>query len=494
MGPGAFAAAAVAVLSVVAVFLPVAAEAARIGSLEPVSVAEQAARFFSLRDPVLRTVLLGCILLGLNCGLLGGFIVVRRMALVGDMLSHAVLPGIALGFLWNMTKDPLAILVGATAVGLFSTVVVGWIERTTRLKSDAALGLVLSSFYAAGICLVTMIQGLPTGNKSGIDKFMFGQAAALGDADVRLMLVTTMVTLAVLVVGYRGFLVTSFDAEFARVCGLPVRLLHQVLMLLTAFAVVVAMQAVGVVLVSAMLVIPAASAYLLTDRLHRLLAISAATGVLTAVLGAFLSFLGSNLPTGPFMVLAGTGVFFACFLFAPRYGWLTRAWRQASLRRRTERENTLKAVYRILEDRGFHGEGVSVVTLAERRRETIEEASARVRELVRAGFATTAEHGGMVHLTPEGFQQAMATVRNHRLWELYLTDVANYEADHVHAEAEIIEHVLGEDAVRRLERHLRFPERDPHGRPIPSLHGSTLPGGSSREGEGSPEPGRHGYR
>ena len=98
---------------------------------------------------------------------------------MGDTMSHAVLPGIALGFLWNMTKDPVAIMVGATVAGLFGVTVVGWITRTTLLKQDAALGLVLSSFYALGICLVTMIQRLPTGNKSGIDKFMFGQAAAL---------------------------------------------------------------------------------------------------------------------------------------------------------------------------------------------------------------------------------------------------------------------------------------------------------------------------
>ena len=133
------------------------AYADRIGDLGETSVLEQALRFFSFADQSLRLSLLGCLLLGLNCGLLGGFVVVRRMALVGDTLSHAVLPGIALGFLWNMSKDPIAIMIGATAVGLFGVTVVGWITRSTLLKQDAALGLVLSSFYAVGICLVVSI-------------------------------------------------------------------------------------------------------------------------------------------------------------------------------------------------------------------------------------------------------------------------------------------------------------------------------------------------
>jgi manganese/zinc/iron transport system permease protein len=137
-------------------------EAARIGDVVETNLGEQAARFFALEDDSLRFALLGSVLLGISCGLLGSFIVVRKMALVGDALSHAVLPGVALGFLWNMNKDPVAIFAGATIAGLLGTLTVGWITRTTRLKEDAALGLVLASFFAVGICLVTMIQRLPT--------------------------------------------------------------------------------------------------------------------------------------------------------------------------------------------------------------------------------------------------------------------------------------------------------------------------------------------
>jgi len=454
-----------------------ATSAARIGDLTDTTVTEQALRFFTFSDPSLRLALIGCILLGLNCGLLGGFIVVRRMSLVGDTLSHAVLPGVALGFLWNMTKDPVAILIGATLVGGLSMLTVNAITRTTRLKEDAAMGLVLSSFYAVGVCLIGMIQKLPTGNKSGIDKFLFGQAAALNGGDIALLAVTAVITLLFVTLGYRGLLTLSFHRAFGETLGIPTNLLHHAMMLLTAFAVVTAMQAVGVVLVSAMLIIPPATACLITDRMHRVLLWSALIGMSTAALGAFFSFLGNNLPTGPFMVLAGAVLFAAAFLFSPQQGWLTRLWRQRSQRERIERENTLKAMYHLAERREFREEGISLLELAELRREPLETERLNAGKLVHQRLATLADDASMLHFTPEGWRKACAVVRNHRLWELYLTNVMQYGADHVHDDAEKIEHVLGEDTVRQLERRLDFPQTDPHGKPIPGardVHGTAL--------------------
>ena len=443
--------------------------AARISDMVQTDAGEQALRFLRLQDDSVRLALTGSVLLGLSCGLLGSFLVVRKMALVGDALSHAVLPGVALGFIWNMTKDPVAIFIGATVAGLLGTMAVGVVTRTTRLKEDAALGMVLASFFAVGICLMTMIQRLPTGDKSGIDKFLLGQAAALSAEDIRLMAITTALTVALLTLFYKELLVTSFDATFARAIGLPVRLLQETLMLLLAFAVVVALQAVGVVLVSAMLITPAAAAYLLTDRMHRMLFLAGLFGMLAGALGAFLSFLGNDLPTGPFMVLAASAVFGLAFFFGPRHGVVPRWWRQRSRVHRIARENTLKAIYRALEDRAFGGEGVTIEELCGRRRATLEEVRAELATLDEHALATFDEPRGAVHLTPEGWRQACAVVRNHRLWELYLTNAANYSADHVHEDAEKIEHMLGEETVRQLERGLEFPHRDPHGKSIPSL-------------------------
>jgi len=444
------------------------AAAARIGELSETTLAGQIARFFTFRDPALRYALLGSILLGINCGLLGGFLVVRKMALVGDALSHAVLPGVAMGFLWNMEKDPVAIFIGATITGLLGSMVVHLIKQTTRLKEDTALGLVLAAFFAVGLVLLTMIQQLDTATKSGIDKYLFGQAAAISAGDIRLMSVVTGLSLACLLLFYKEFLVTSFDAGFARATGFPVQVFHYALMMLLAFSIVISLQAVGVVLVSAMLIAPAAAAYLLTDRMHRLLLWAAAFGVFAGACGAFFSFLRPNLPTGPFMVLGGSFVFLGAFLFAPKHGVLVRWWLRRSGSRRIQRENTLKSIFHVLEARDFHGEGATLAELAERRRETLEDARAQVGALRAHGLATLGvDH--TAYLTPEGWQRALAIVRNHRLWELYLTNAAQIAPDHVHEDAEKIEHVLGEDVVRELERRLDFARKDPHGRVIPSI-------------------------
>jgi len=465
--------------SILYLLLPTIAQAAKISEIGETSFTEQALRFFTFQDPAVRYALAGSMLLGISCGLLGSFIIVRRMALVGDALSHAVLPGVALGFLWNVSKDPVAIFVGATIAGLLGTVVVRWITDTTRLKEDTALGLVLATFFAVGICLIGMIQRLPTGNKAGIDKILFGQAAYLGAADVRLMAIVTAFVIVVLALFYKEFLITSFDSGFARAAGVPAQAIHYALMLLLAFAVVIALQAVGVVLVSAMLITPAAAAYLLTDRLHRMLWLAALFGLVAGALGCFASFLGPNFPTGPFMVLSATAVFGMAFLFGPRHGVVSRWLRQRSRAQRIQRENTLKAIYQVLEARDFKGESVSLRELAERRRETVEEAAMQSADLRRHGLATIHDEGNAVAVTPEGWQLACAIVRNHRLWELYLTNAAQIAADHVHEDAEKIEHVLGDEVVRELERRLAYATHDPHGRPIPSLadmqRGATAP-------------------
>lgn len=488
-GPRRISAAILYLLFSILILWPLAAEAAKVSDVSSTNLREQALRFFTFQDPSLRYALAGAILLGLTCGLLGSFIVVRKMALVGDTLSHAVLPGVALGFLWNQTKDPVAIFVGATVAGLVGTAFVSWIKQTTRLKEDAALGLVLASFFAIGICLVTMIQRLPTGNKSGIDKFLFGQAAALSAGDVRLMAVVTILSFAAITLFYKECLVTSFDPEFARTAGVSTRLIHHGIMVLLAFSIVIALQAVGVVLVSAMLITPAAAAYLLTDRMHVMLILAAIFGMVAGVLGAFFSFLGNNLPTGPFMVLGASAVFVMAFLFGPTHGVVVRWWKRRSRTERIRRENTLKSIYRVLEDREFKGDGVSLRELAELRHESLEQAREQSHELRRDGFATTHEDGNIVLLTPAGWQRACEIVRNHRLWELYLTNAAHYAADHVHEDADKIEHVLGMEIVRDLERRLQFANRDPHGKLIPGLE-DIYPGrartGASIPGYGDP--------
>ena len=457
---------------------PALVHATRIGDVTDLDWSEQTFRFLSLRDAAVRNAVLGSVFMGVSCGLFGGYVVARRLALFGDTLSHAVLPGVALGFLWSRTKDPVAIFVGATVAGLLGTVVVAWIRKTTRVKEDSALGLVLSGFYAVGICILTVIQEMEFGNQSGIDKFLFGQAAALSSEDVGLMGLVAIGALLMVTLFNKELLVTSFDEGFARSVGVPVEFMRYVLLVGLTFAVVTSLQAVGVVLVSALLITPAATAYLLTDRMGTLLLLSALFGVAGGLLGSYGSFLGNNLPTGPFMVLACTSFFVVAFFCGPKHGLIPKWLRRRNRVRQVSFENTMKAAYQVLEAGDFSKESVTVGALAARRRTSVAEARREADDLVKAGFASMvgSENTGprysqdaRLSLTPAGWERACQIVRNHRLWELYLTNEARYAADHVHEDAEKIEHVLGEKVVRHLERILKDPRRDPHGSAIPSL-------------------------
>jgi len=464
--------------------LPSGAVAATIGDLADTRIWEQALRFAQMRDPAVRYALVGTVALGLCCGLMGCFILVRRMSMTGDALSHAVLPGVVLGFVWSGTKDPLAIFIGAVVAGLVGAVVARLIRDTTILKEDAALGLVLGGFYGAGIVLMRLVQSGGYGNQSGLDKFLFGQAAALSRPDVVLMVGVAVLVVVLVVLFYKELQVTSFDIGFARSLGLPVVLIENLIMLLLAFAVVVALQAVGVVLVSAMLILPGATAYLLTDRFHILLILASVFGVLAGATGAFLSFMEAGMPTGPYVVVAGTLLFSGAFVFAPRHGVLAKWIHHAAQRARTRRENVLKAIFHVLEEEGFRRADAQTERIAARLREHPARLGRSLRVMSWRGWIKPAG-AGRVTFTRAGWDAACAVVRKHRLWELYLASAASIAADHVHDDAETIEHILDDATVRRLMARLAHPTKDPHGRWIPEaangVAAPAMPGAATWE-------------
>jgi ABC-type Mn2+/Zn2+ transport system permease subunit len=453
--------------------------AAKIGEIKSIDLVEPIARFWRLEDHSVRNAVVASILMGICCGLLGSFLVVRKLSLVGDTLSHAVLPGVALAFMWSGNKDPLFIFLGAVGAGLIGTVLVQLIQSTTSLKSDSALGMVLSGFYALGISLFTIIQKYPQGNKSGLNSFLFGQAAAISETDIILMGIVTVLSLGIIKVFYKEFLVSSFDELYAQSLGLTVSYFHYTLIVLLSFAVVISLQATGVVLVSAMLITPAATAYLLTDRLHHLIGYSIVLGVAAGIIGCFTSFLGNNFPTGPFMVISASLIFIVVFLFAPRYGIIVKLWKSYYLEKKVHIENVLKIIYHILESNNFKNHTVTVAEVMAKTHATENRVYILFKSLVCQQWAswvypfdkekTQILSEKKLILTSIGWSRACEIVRNHRLWELYLTNEAHYSLDHVHEDAEKIEHILGESTVRELEKKLNYPKLDPHGKPIPSL-------------------------
>jgi manganese/zinc/iron transport system permease protein len=283
-----------------------------------------------LFDYTLRTVALGAGALGIVAGALGSFAVLRRQSLVGDAISHAALPGIALGYLVTGNRDPLVLLIGAAIAGWAATLLVMGIVRASRVKFDSALGLVLSVFFGFGLMLLTFIQRRPDASQAGLDKYLFGQAATLIVRDVLTMAAVGAVALAGLLLFWKEFKLLSFDPDYAATIGFPVRALDVALTTLIVVAIVVGLQTVGVVLMSAMIVAPAAAARQWTDRLGAMVLLAALLGALAGVTGATISGTAEHLPTGPTIIVVMSAIVALSLLLAPNRGLL---WNAVAARR-----------------------------------------------------------------------------------------------------------------------------------------------------------------
>jgi manganese/zinc/iron transport system permease protein len=285
-------------------------------------------------DYTLRNVALGATLLGIVSGVLGAFAVLRRQGLLGDTLAHAALPGIAIAFLLTGSRETLVLLLGAGIAGWRGTLVILRVVRDTTLSEDTALGVILSVFFGVGITLLTMIQNRNDASQAGLDRYLFGQAAALVADNVRTFAILGGVALAILFLFYKEFTLLSFDPAFAASVGLPVRGLDVLLTSLLVVAVMIGLQTVGVVLMAAMVIGPGAAARQWTDRLLTMLLLAGFFGGLAGVTGAVISVQGERLPTGPMIILSLTAIVMVSLLLAPRHGLLPVWWRQ----RRNQRE------------------------------------------------------------------------------------------------------------------------------------------------------------
>lgn len=289
----------------------------------------------------LRTVALGTAILGLVSGALGTFALLRKQSLLGDVISHAALPGVVIAFLLTGTRNSSILLIGALIAGWLAAFVVLTIVRHTHLTEDSALGLALSVFFGLGILLLSLTQRLVTTRQAGLDKFLFGQAAALIQSDVITMGVIGIVTLFILGLFWKEFKLVSFDGDFAEVIGFPVQKIELLLTTLFVIAIVIGLQAVGVVLMSAMVVAPAAAARQWTNQLSVMVVLAAFFGALSGVIGAVISASAAGLSTGPVIVLIITIIAVFSLLFAPERGFLWAKIRRLGQRQKLQREMVL---------------------------------------------------------------------------------------------------------------------------------------------------------
>jgi manganese/zinc/iron transport system permease protein len=314
-------------------------------------------------DYTVRTVALGSAVLGVVSGVLGTFTVLRRQSLLGDAMSHAALPGIALAFLVTRLKSPLVLLMGAMVAGWIGTGIILLVRRQTRIKYDTILGIVLSVFFGLGLVLLTQIQKLPDARQAGLETFLFGQAAALLTRDVVLMSSVGLVAILVVLLLWKEFKLLSFDPEFAASLGFPLTLLDVLLTGLLVVAIVLGLQTVGVVLMSAMVVAPGAAARQWTDRLDRMTVLSAGFGALAGVSGAVVSSQIPRLPTGPTIVVALSVVVVVSLGLAPNRGLLWRWVRQWRGRRTASPMTVLMDLHSLSEhhDQATHPHSLAVL-------------------------------------------------------------------------------------------------------------------------------------
>jgi manganese/zinc/iron transport system permease protein len=284
-------------------------------------------------DYTLRNVALGSALLGIVSGVLGCFAVLRRQGLLGDALAHAALPGICIAYLLTNSKAPIVLLLGAAVAGWIATILLLQIVKQTRISEDSALGIVLSVFFAFGIVLLTFITKRNDANQSGLDKFLFGQAAALVEENVITMAVLGGIALAIVFVFYKEFKLLAFDSAFAQSLGFSTNILSILLTSLIVVAVVIGLQTVGVVLMAAMLIGPAVAARQWTNKLSVMLVLAALFGAASGIAGALISISDAGLPTGPMIILSLTAIVAISLFFAPERGLVWDAIRRAKQRR-----------------------------------------------------------------------------------------------------------------------------------------------------------------
>lgn len=426
---------------------------------------ENLINFLSFSDPNVRYVVLGTILLSSSAAMVGSFILLQKKALVGDAVAHSVLPGICAAFLFSGTKSIPLMLLGAFTTGWLALVAIDYLVAHSKIKKDTAIGLVLSVFFGTGIVMMTYIQQSGNAAQSGLDTFIFGKAAALIGSDLLVFSVLAMVILIIVSLFFKTFALIAFDRAFAQALGYPVRRLDLLLTSLTVLAVVTGITAVGVVLMAAMLITPPAAARYWTDNIRRMVAIAVAIGAFAGLAGAYISFVAPAMPTGPWMVVVSSVIAFFSFFFAPQRGIVPKLYRQRRNQRVIIEENVLKVFYHLGEQEGNFKNPHAIGTLVGRRNLGIANLRAALRRLRIKGWVTVRR--GQWGLTDEGFRKAAKVVRLHRLWELYLTQYMAIAADHVHDDAETIEHILTPELERELEHQLGYPEKDPHDTEIP---------------------------
>jgi manganese/zinc/iron transport system permease protein len=293
---------------------------------------ERAAEFFQFQYGFVIRAVIAAAIVAACCGVIGVFLVLRRMSLLGDATGHATLPGVAIAFLITGSKDLPALLLGALVTAVLAALTTAWLARRRDSRPDAAVAISLASFFALGVVLFSVVQRSETGSQAGINSFLFGNATGISTPQLVLLCATSVVVIGFVTLFFRPLSIRTFDQAFAQSAGIRTAVLDIFFIFFVSIAVVVAIECVGVILVSAMLITPASAALFSVQKLNRVCILAALIGALSGFFGVFLSYLQEGFSSGPMIVLVATLIFALAFLFGPKHGLVARRlrrWRDA---------------------------------------------------------------------------------------------------------------------------------------------------------------------
>jgi len=434
-------------------------------------------------DPILRAPTIGCMLMCLGASLVGVIVFLRKQSLIGEVLSHAAYPGMILGTLFaglffvqtfEELKLALFALVGAFVSSFLGLWLINVLEERLKVSSDAALCFVLSTFFGIGLTIASQVQFIYTGLYKQVLTYLYGQAATMTDIHIIIYGVLALVILLLILFLYKEIQIITFDKHYAKSLGINIEPINLLIFILVTLAVIIGIRSVGVVLMSAMLIAPAAAARQFTHRLSVMFVLAGFFGLLSGFFGIYFSVILTDyfafyfpanrliLPTGPMIVLVASFICISSLLFAPEKGLVIRLMRIAAFRYRCIGENLLKAIWRNTPeipmnlDQLAHYQACSKNYL-----------SFILWRLVKKGWLEKSPEGCYL-LTSDGQYKAAHIVRLHRLWEVYLVNYLGIGAERVHKNAEEMEHILTPELEKELTLLLNDPKEDPHHQPIPS--------------------------
>lgn len=407
-------------------------------------------------------VLAGSALLGLAAGVVGVFALLRKRSLVADAIGHATLPGIVIAFLVAVSlgasgRSLPVLLLGAAVAGFMAVVCIFGLLKYTRLREDAAIGIVLGVFFGVGVVLLSYVQRPEnvSASPAGLHHFIYGQTAAMRAGDAMLMAGIALSAVVVTAVLFKEVALACFNDDYARVAGYPVGVLDGLVLGLVVLVTVAGLQAVGLILVIALLIIPPVAARLWTDRLLPLMVISGGLGAVSGYIGAATSAVLPRAPAGSIIVLCGGGVFVVSLLVAPRHGVVAIASRRIVQRLRIAGDHLLEAAYEHEASR----KGTTTIPMRTiRAMERLWGWPVWLGPMVIAGLRRRGylqRTSDSYELTSTGSARGARIARNHRLWDQYLQTYADVAPGHVDWSADTVEHVLSPELVAELETALR---------------------------------------